>query len=230
MKQLVDRAIVLTRTNYAEADRIITVLTPKHGKLRLMAKGVRRAKSKLAGGIELLSVSEITFIRGRGDIGTLVSARLERHFGHIVEDYDTTMLAYDLLKKIHRATEDEPDTEYFSLLEQALAALDANQTDLQLIKVWFYAQLLMLDGYTPELTQDVTGKALQADEQYVFSFEDGGFLPHEHGQLGKDQIKCLRLLFSHVSPAVLLRIEHLDELLHDVDPIVTTLFQQTIRQ
>ena len=47
------RAIVLRRTNYGEADRILQLLTPK-GKRSVMAKGVRRERSKLAGGIELL--------------------------------------------------------------------------------------------------------------------------------------------------------------------------------
>lgn len=48
--QQVTDAIILTRTDYGEADRIITLLTPGHGKLRLIAKGVRRIRSKLAGG------------------------------------------------------------------------------------------------------------------------------------------------------------------------------------
>ncbi|MEJ0073760.1 MAG: DNA repair protein RecO [Candidatus Saccharibacteria bacterium] len=86
--QQVTTGIVLTRVDYGEADRIITLITPDQGKLRLMAKGVRRIKSKLAGGIELFSVSNITFIRGRGDIGTLVSSRVLTHYGRIVSDLD----------------------------------------------------------------------------------------------------------------------------------------------
>ena len=59
-------AIILKRVDYGEADRILTLLTPDHGKLSLMAKGVRKIKSKLAGGIELFSISTITFAEGRG--------------------------------------------------------------------------------------------------------------------------------------------------------------------
>ena len=69
-------AIVLKRIDYGEADRIVTVLTPDAGKLSLMAKGARRVKSKLAGGIELLSTSEINYIAGKGSLDTLVSSRL----------------------------------------------------------------------------------------------------------------------------------------------------------
>src|SRR4051812_44153733 len=108
-QQRVTTGIVLTRIEYGEADRIVTVLTPNDGKLRLMAKGVRRVKSKLAGGVELFSVSSLTYIPGRGDIGTLISSRLETHFGHIVQNIDRTMLGYDLIKLLHKATEDEPE-------------------------------------------------------------------------------------------------------------------------
>src|ERR1700747_2121837 len=107
MRQLVTRGIVLTRTNYGEADRIITVLTPDHGKLRLMVKGARRLKSKLAGGIELFSVSDLTFIPGKGDMGTLVSSRMQQHFGQIVQDIERVQLGYELIKLLNRATEDQ---------------------------------------------------------------------------------------------------------------------------
>ena len=47
MKQVVTKAIVLARTNYGEADRIVSVLTADKGKVRLLAKGVRKIKSKM---------------------------------------------------------------------------------------------------------------------------------------------------------------------------------------
>jgi DNA repair protein RecO (recombination protein O) len=80
VKSLQTKAIVLSRTDYGEADRILTFLTPHEGKLRLMARGVRKAKSKVAGGIELFSTSDISFLRGRGEIGTLISARLRKYY------------------------------------------------------------------------------------------------------------------------------------------------------
>jgi DNA repair protein RecO (recombination protein O) len=81
MQQLQTRGIILSRTDFGEADRILTVLTPQQGKLRLMAKGVRKIKSKLAGGIELFSVSDITYIRGKGELGTLISWIASRLIG-----------------------------------------------------------------------------------------------------------------------------------------------------
>ena len=69
------QAIVLRRTNFGEADRILTLLTPL-GQRGAMARGVRREKSKLAGGIELFGVSDVVLQQGKGDLATLTSARL----------------------------------------------------------------------------------------------------------------------------------------------------------
>ena len=55
MKTIRTKAIVIRRTNYGEADRILQLLTPDYGKVSVMARGVRREKSKLAGGIELFA-------------------------------------------------------------------------------------------------------------------------------------------------------------------------------
>ncbi|MDO8591465.1 MAG: DNA repair protein RecO, partial [bacterium] len=71
MNRYVTQGIVLSRTDFGEADRILTFLTNDHGKVRAIAKGVRKSKSKLAGGIELFSISDLTLIIGRGEINTL---------------------------------------------------------------------------------------------------------------------------------------------------------------
>lgn len=65
MKTTRTRAIVLRRTNYGEADRILQLITPE-GRQSVMARGVRREKSKLAGGIELFAVSDVVLGEGKG--------------------------------------------------------------------------------------------------------------------------------------------------------------------
>src|SRR5581483_3542398 len=112
MRQFRTQAIILNRTDYGEADRIISFLTPDHGKLKAIAKGVRKSKSKLAGGIELFSVSDISFIPGRKEISTVVSTRLIKHYGHIVKDLNRTNTGYALIKRLDKATEDAPETDY----------------------------------------------------------------------------------------------------------------------
>src|SRR5689334_13497784 len=100
MRKLNTQGIVIARTNYGEAARIITFLTPDHGKLKVMAKGVRKSKSKLAGGIELFSVSHIGILKGKGEVDTLVSSRLIKHYGNIVKELDRTNLGYQLIKEL----------------------------------------------------------------------------------------------------------------------------------
>lgn len=223
MKQLSTQAVVLRRTEYGEADRILTVLTPDHGKLSLMAKGVRRIKSKLAGGIELFSVSDITYIPGRGEIGTLISSRLFRHYGSIVNDVNRTMLGYDLIKQLHKATEDQPEPEYFELITQAFAALDDPAIDLRLVRLWFLMQLLRLDGHSPNLQTDTAGDRLEAGQQYSFSFDDMAFARRTDGPYGTDNIKFLRVGFAGNSPAVMQKITGIEQQLGAAEPLIQTI-------
>lgn len=229
MNQITTRAVILRRTDYGEADRILTLLTPDHGKLTLMAKGVRRIKSKLAGGIELFSVSDIAYIRGRGEIGTLVSTRLLRHYGAIVSDVNRTMLGYELIKQLHKATEDEPDSGYFELIEQAFSALDDPAVDLQLIRVWFLMQLLRLDGHTPNLHAELSGHKLEVGKHYNFNFDDMAFAEHPGAVFTADHIKFLRVGFAGNRPQFMQKITGLDNLLQAVTPLVQTMAATYIR-
>ena len=229
MKQLLTQGIILSRTDYGEADRIITLLTPDYGKLRLMAKGVRKIKSKLAGGIELFSVSHITFLQGKKDVGTLVSTRLITHYGNIVKDIQRVQLGYDLIKMLNKATEDEPEEEYFQLLQQGFVALDDAAVPLELIQVWFQAQLVKLAGHSPNLTSDTAGNPLDPDETYDFSYDDMAFTLRTSGRFRANSIKFLRLLFSNNPPAALAKVQGSSELIADTRPLVSTMFTSQIR-
>lgn len=229
MNQLVTTGIILARTNYGEADRIITLLTPDQGKLRLMSKGVRRLKSKLAGGIELFSISDITFIRGRGDMGTLISARLQKHYRMIVKDITRTMLGYDLIKLLDKTTEDEPEAEYFELMQQAFEALDDATIDQNLIRLWFTMQLLRLAGHTPNLQTDAAGIRLAADGRYNFSFDDVAFASAPQGRFTANDIKFLRLGFAGHQPKALVSIQNYGRLAEAARPLVQTMGQTYLR-
>lgn len=229
MNRLQTRGIILSRTDYGEADRIITVLTPENGKLRLMAKGVRKPKSKLAGGIELFSVSDITFIRGRGEIGTLISSRLFKYYGHIVHDIQRVQLGYDLIKTLNKATEDEPEKEYFDLLENTLKALDDPEISQALIHSWFSAQLLRQAGHSPNLETDTEGNKLQADTKYNFDSEAMTFTVYEKGRFTAAHIKTLRLLFSAHTPQDINKVRDLNDLITELAPLIRTMLTSYIR-
>jgi len=205
MRKFNTQGIVLARTNYGEAARIITFLTPEHGKLKVMAKGVRKSKSKLAGGIELFSVSDIGVMAGRGEVDTLVSSRLNKHYGNIVKDLGRTNLAYQFIKNLDKATAEQPESAYFDLLESAFQSLDDISVSIELLEAWFGAQLLKLSGHAPNLRTNKSGSKLTSDQKYDFDFDSMSFEPGRTYDAG--QIKFLRLLFSANQPAKLQKVQ-----------------------
>jgi DNA repair protein RecO (recombination protein O) len=227
MNSIQAQAIILSRTDYGEADRIINLLTAHHGKVAVIAKGVRKQKSKLAGGIELFSVSQISYIPGRRDISTLISSRLIRHYGQIVKDLERTNLAYALIKRLDKATEDSPEPDYFELLWTAFESLDDLTLDRQVIELWFNAQLLRLAGHTPNLRTTKAGDKLEPDKTYDFSYESMNFEPG--GKFTVDAIKFLRLLFSHNLPKTLARVQGTDKLVSACQPLVQAMLSAYIR-
>lgn len=221
--------IVLTRTNFQEADRIITLLTPDHGKVRAIAKGVRRTRSKLAGGIELFSVSEISFMQGRGEICTLISTRLKTHYGKITTDIERTMFGYRIIKIVNKATEDGAAGEYFNLLETALSALDDSKTSLDVIDLWFSMRMMAINGHTPNLLTDIAGKKLDQDATYLFEFDDMAFYERRDGPFASSHIKLLRVALSAQEPAKLNQLTNASEFLPETLQLVKTMLSRFIR-
>ena len=231
MTTTVTRGIVLSRTDFGEADRIITFLTPDNGKVGVIAKGVRKSKSKLAGGIEFFSVSDISYIVGRGRVGTLISSRLQAHYGKIVKDLERTQAGFGAIMLINKATEDQPEAAYFHLLEQAFKALEDFDIDTELAKLWVNMQVLKLAGHTPNLHTDASGKKLSADRSYSFEAEEMRFRysPDKQGEFKPSHIQFLRIGFGNNSPKALQRIEGIDKLTEDSQPLVRTMLQNYVR-
>jgi len=194
-----------------------------------MVKGVRKMKSKMAGGVELFSVSDITFIRGKGDVGTLISARLKTHYGEITKNIERVQGGYELIKLINKATEDEPEPAYFHLMDQALQALNDPAIGQDLIQAWFEAQLLKLGGHTPNLKTDSNDRPLNAESKYNFDLENMAFTPAHGGRLGAAHIKALRLLFSQNPPQTLNKVDGLNKLLKQLQPLVRTMLTSYVR-
>jgi DNA repair protein RecO (recombination protein O) len=206
-RQFSTLGIILSRTDYGEADRILTFITPDHGKIRAIAKGVRKAGAKLAGAIELFSVSELTFVAGRGEAHTITSARLKKHYGHIVKELERTNSAYEAIKILNKSTQDRTEEEYFTLLHKTLEALNDSTISPEVADVWFRMQLLKLSGHAPELKTDDTGSALQESATYDFDVNKMRFTKSPKGEFDAKQIKFLRLGFAAQGPSVLQRVE-----------------------
>lgn len=229
MKQVVTKGIVLARTNFGEADRIVTMLTPDQGKVRVMAKGVRRPLSKLAGGIELFSVSHITYLPGKGGLATLISSRLITHYGQIVTDLSRTMFGYELLKILNKSTEDVVGEEYFDLLAEMLTALNDPAVTPALIELVFSMQLLDFSGHEPNLQTDANGKSLEAMTSYNFDFDKMAFEPRPQGRFTAAHIKLLRLALSGQRPSALQKIKDVQAIVPASLRLVRIIRQQYLR-
>lgn len=225
-QQVITTGIVLTRNDFQEADRILTMLTPDHGKAKVIAKGVRRPNSKLAGGIELFSVSNISYLPGRGELATLVSSRLKTHYGNIVKDIHRTMLGYELLKRMNRLTEDAAGEEYFMLLQAVLEGLNDLELSSELVELWFSMQLLYITGHAPNLKTDIKDEKLDPDKQYLFDFDAMAFRPQENGPFGANHIRLMRLSYGTNEPGVMKQVKGAAELA----PAVLTLVNNTLRR
>ncbi len=220
MQQIKTKAIVLSRHNYRETDRIVNVLTPDSGKFGLIAKGVRSMKSRLAGGIELFSVNDIVFIKGRSDLATLVSSRLDKNYPNIIKDIDRVQYGYEVLKMIDRNTEYEVEPVYFNLLEAVLSGLNDPDLKLNVLKLWFIFKLLTISGHGPNLTTDNHGVKLGAGEDYGFDTDTMCFFVQNQGRYEDNHIKFLRVLSASNSPLTLSKVQGVDKYSEDLLPII----------
>lgn len=186
-------AIVLRRTNYGEADRIVNFLTPS-GQLSAIARGVRREKSKLAGGIELFAVCEVVIHQGRSELGIVTSARLVEFYHHILEDYSRLQFGYEVLRLAAKPSDALDGNVWFTAVQAALVALNRPTISLQLIEVWFYVQYAQVIGKQLNVLRDVDGKKLVPDERYTYEVAEDGLRRDPRGEISAEHIKLLRLM------------------------------------
>ena len=113
--------IVLKRNNYGEADRLVVVFTEKFGKITLIAKGVRRLKSKIAGSIELFSISDLTVSKGKNLFVLTASSMIKPFKPH--QDLAEIKLASLISEIIIKTIPDEsPNNKVFNLLYESFSA------------------------------------------------------------------------------------------------------------
>ncbi|MBV8695363.1 MAG: DNA repair protein RecO [Chloroflexi bacterium] len=187
-------AIILKHLNLGEADRVITLFTPRRGKYNVIAKGTRRPVSRKAGHLELLSYSQIQLALGRNF--DIVTQAVEReHFAHLRTELWHMTCGIYLAELIDRFIEDttaHPDV--YNLLLESLRFLDLNAAELkrqrregtvsvgqdhnrtQLLLRYFEIYLLSAVGYEPVLR---TCAHCDAEIQPV----ENGFTPSLGGAL-----------------------------------------------
>jgi DNA repair protein RecO (recombination protein O) len=145
-----DEGVVLRTQKLGEADRIVTLLTRRHGKVRAVAKGVRRTKSKFGARLEPFMHVDAQFYEGRS-LDIVTQAETVTPYGEpIVTDYGRYTAGTAMLETTERLTEErEPAVQQFLLLVGGLRALADGSHDPGLVLDAFLLRSLAVAGYAP---------------------------------------------------------------------------------
>jgi DNA repair protein RecO (recombination protein O) len=173
-----DEGIVLRRVNYAEADRVLTVLTREHGKVGVIVRGVRRAGSRMAAQTDLFERSRMQLAEGRGEL--LVLAQAQRASGPppgLTGDPRRSACAAVIAELTDRVLEGHhPDPEVYALVAGSLDELGDPGRDPRRALVWFGRQMIDRLGYAPQLERCASCSRPLAEAAAVFSAPGGGLL------------------------------------------------------
>ena len=161
-------AIVLRRKDFGEADRMLTLFTPERGKLRVVAKGIRKPRSRKAGHLELFTCSRLLLAKGR-DLDVITQAETVNAYRPLREDLLRGAYAAYAVELLDRFMPDEQEnSELYALLRGALGWICVSP-NLALTARYYELQLLSLAGFQPELRQCVAGGEKIVAEDHYFS-------------------------------------------------------------
>jgi DNA repair protein RecO (recombination protein O) len=173
-----DEGVVLRVQKLGEADRIITLLMRRHGRVRAVAKGVRRTRSKFGATVEPFSHVDLQLYAGRS-LDVVVQAESLHAYGErLVADYARYTAGTAVLETAERLTaeEREPSLRLFLLVVGALRALagsaDEEPRDPSLVLDAFLLRAMSVSGYAPAL-QDCARCAAPGPHR-AFSVPAGG--------------------------------------------------------
>lgn len=146
-----DEAIVLRTNDLGEADRIVTALSRNHGKIRAVAKGVRRTLSKFGARLEPFSRFDAQFAEGRSLDVVTQAVGIAAYGGPLASDYERFTAASGIVETADRITDTEPSPGQFTLLGSALASLAAAQHPPVLIFDSYVLRAISIAGWAPSL-------------------------------------------------------------------------------
>jgi DNA repair protein RecO (recombination protein O) len=206
------RGFVLKRRNLGEADQLFTVFTEEFGKLILLAKAVRKIKSKLRGGLKLFSLSEIEFIQGK-TYKTLTDARTLKEFPEIKKELRKTTLAFKMAEVLDIFTQvQQKEEKVWNLLIETFRLLDEKQIgkksrspfqvgSWKLIYYYFFWSLADFLGFRPQLQNCIFCHGNFKNGPSYFSSEEGGVICgkcsakiKEGDRITEDLVKILRVI------------------------------------
>lgn len=153
MTTIRDRAVVLGSYKFGEADRVVVLLTEHHGKIRAVARGVRKTMSSIGARLEPLNHVDVSMRRGR-QLDTVAEVTLAEPFTRLRGDFERMAQGIAMLEAVNKLTPDrEPVPHIYEILVRALRALDERVSPLTL--AGFFWRILQVEGHEPRLTECV---------------------------------------------------------------------------
>lgn len=168
-------AIVLKRTNFGEADRLLTLYSKEFGKISAIAKGARKPQSRKTGHVELFMRSKFFIAKGR-NLDIITQAEMVDPHAPLREDLMRVSHASYAVELLNRFTvEEDPHSGIYDLSDQTLSRY-SEMDDLELVTRYYELRLLSLTGFQPRLYHCAScGEDILEQDQF-FSPELGGIL------------------------------------------------------
>lgn len=144
-----DKGVVLRSYKLGESDRIVVLMTEQHGKVRAVAKGIRKTKSKIGARLEPLSHVEVQLYKGR-ELDTVSQVELIDSSARLHNNLDKLTQGISMLEAVDQIAEDrEPSPHLYRMLHGALNALMEQESPVMLAA--FYWKLLAAEGVSPQV-------------------------------------------------------------------------------
>ena len=175
MPTIKTQAIILKKTDWRDNDRILTLLSPAHGRMEALCRGCRRTKSPLLAASENFALGEYVLFSSGGHL-TVTGCMLEDSFYPLRQDYDLLKYASYILSVseiVSRAG--EPALELFTLLTRSLSRLAYKNMEPRSVTGAYLLLLAALEGWRPRLNHCVLcGKSCGLSDLKLFSIQEGG--------------------------------------------------------
>jgi DNA repair protein RecO (recombination protein O) len=167
-----EQGVVLRSTKLGEADKIVTVMTQGSGKVRAVAKGIRKTTSRFGARLEPFTHVSLMVYRGRGSLDTVSQAEILAPFMALRRDLGLFAAGETMLEAVDRVAEEhERNVRLFMLLLTGMRVLDARPADPAAVAESFLLKLLSLSGFHPSLTACAVCGRLEPDR---FASGQGG--------------------------------------------------------
>jgi len=225
IKSLKTEGIVLKGTNFGEADRILTILTDRFGKIKVMAKGIRKIKSHMAGALEPFMLVDLQLYEGK-TFYIVTGAAIKKAFHLLHGDFEKVGKAFYLGELVDRFIEERQRIpEIFELFEIGLGQIEEGTRSIVLRG--FELKIVEQAGFKPEIYNCVhCKKKIEPGKNYWDSVEGGIICGdcqqlHHHGEKMSDEVIKLLHFFEASDLDTISRLKLAPEAESEVEKILS---------